>query len=208
MATKTVFANGSILTPAFLNAEFGTTGATGHAHDGVNADGHAPLVDIENHTTGSLTYDRIVWTSGVQAITFNTDVYLAAHTINFYYQVMQVGASQAVVFLSWPAFYYQSGGANAINFWSGSGQHLPAAIRPTGGSVQLPLTVYNYFTTNSPPDTAPGEMMINNDGSFAFAVYDIWSPLQNKQLYANYGGWDATHNKGLAKQTVSYPLFI
>lgn len=53
---KTDWTNGSYLTPALQNTYWGTTGATGHVHDGVDDDGHCPkitLTDITDSTTGS-----------------------------------------------------------------------------------------------------------------------------------------------------------
>jgi hypothetical protein len=53
----TVFSNGTIVTPTFMNTLYSTGG--GHLHDGQNADGHAPIIygtkTVTTNTTGGST---------------------------------------------------------------------------------------------------------------------------------------------------------
>ena len=49
---KTDFANGTIVTPEFLDSIFFTGG--GHVHDGGTDDGHSSKVDLTAHVTGKL----------------------------------------------------------------------------------------------------------------------------------------------------------
>jgi hypothetical protein len=58
---KTIFENGTVVTPEFLNSiyNFGmvngqSVGVTGHIHDGVNADGHAGKIDLTADVMGVL----------------------------------------------------------------------------------------------------------------------------------------------------------
>lgn len=54
--SKTLFSAGDFLTPNWLEAQSGTTAATGHRHSALNQDGSAPKVVLTtaNHVTGQL----------------------------------------------------------------------------------------------------------------------------------------------------------
>jgi hypothetical protein len=53
MAKKT-WVNGSWLTPAEMNAYWGTDATTGHIHDGADSDASLPQVNLTTHVTGEL----------------------------------------------------------------------------------------------------------------------------------------------------------
>lgn len=57
---KTVHADGTSLTPTYLNAINGTGAASGHTHDGTDADGSAPNVDLTAHVTDELPLVNMV----------------------------------------------------------------------------------------------------------------------------------------------------
>jgi len=56
---KTNFVHGTIVTPEWLNTIYGQDGG-GHVHDGANADGHAPKINLETHTSGKIDLETQV----------------------------------------------------------------------------------------------------------------------------------------------------
>ncbi len=61
--SSTDYTNGSFLTPSFVNTFYNTNG--GHLHDGINADGHAPLINLATNTTGLLPASFIGFPGGL-----------------------------------------------------------------------------------------------------------------------------------------------
>ena len=57
---KTIFVDGSILTPTFMDTSFGNSAITGHRHTGQNDDGSQPLVRPALEFVGSIDPDRLV----------------------------------------------------------------------------------------------------------------------------------------------------
>jgi hypothetical protein len=51
---KTYFTDGSFLTPAYLNTQFGTDANTGHLHSGANTDGSLPKVNLQSCVQGPM----------------------------------------------------------------------------------------------------------------------------------------------------------
>jgi len=57
---KTNFVNGQVVYDVWFNSVYGQGGEGGHVHDGVDSDGHAGKISLENHTTGKIDLDAQV----------------------------------------------------------------------------------------------------------------------------------------------------
>ena len=57
---KTIWVDGSILQPVFMDTFFGNDAVTGHVHTGTNDDGSAPKVDLANHVVGILNSIHLI----------------------------------------------------------------------------------------------------------------------------------------------------
>jgi hypothetical protein len=52
--SKHTYVNGDFITPTILNQYFGVDSTSGHIHDGTDADGHAPLINLTTNVQGPM----------------------------------------------------------------------------------------------------------------------------------------------------------
>jgi hypothetical protein len=57
--SKTIFSNGSFLTPNFVQAIYGQGASGGHVHDSTDADGHCKQIDLSAEVTGTLPLSKL-----------------------------------------------------------------------------------------------------------------------------------------------------
>jgi len=209
---KTVFANGSILTPAFCNAQFGTSAITGHVHDGIDTDGHQPLVDINAHTTGQLLYNRIEAVEGSFVVSYPDQFELPLRTYTCYYKKTTFGTAgmPAKVEIFFP---YLRWGAGAVpNTFIADGTPIPLAIRPNGvypnyQAVERPITVFCGSMTQL------GSVAIEPTGELKFYICEKRNNYYNgggSAVYVDYTGkfvldhW-SPGDKGHPPFCITYP---
>jgi hypothetical protein len=148
----TTFIDGSFLTPTFVNTLYQAGG--GHVHDGVDADGHAPKINLANQVTAALPMTSLAFKLRGYIDGLTTNVFLSSGTL---YQITvkagqcmddtntQFGTSAAPLVkslsntgavLPWVAGASGGAGATGISYVPGSWYYIFALIN-TAGAVDF-----------------------------------------------------------------------
>ncbi len=176
---KTDFNDGSTLTPAFMDLFHGTNASTGHAHDGLDADGSCPKIDP--------TSDITDFSFGSHAVKITTTYLTIEQTGNMYWAVIR-----DFVFIS---FSQMIGVSNSTDLQiSINGVNWPAAILPaTAQRANLIAHDNSKYT--------PG--MIDTPAS-ASADWILYMQDANHEFDAN--GFTAANNKGISETSFIYQV--
>ena len=148
----TTFIDGSFLTPTFVNTLYQAGG--GHVHDGVDADGHAPKINLANQVTAALPMISLAFKLRGYIDGLATNVFLSGGTL---YQITvkagqcmddtntQFGTSAAPLVkslsntgavLPWVAGASGGAAATGISYVPGSWYYIFALIN-TAGAVDF-----------------------------------------------------------------------
>ena len=172
---KTNFANGSILTPTFLDLFHGTDAITGHNHEGLDADGSCPKISLESVATILTGIDGAKITVAFVTIEQTTSF----HWVTFdNYVLLHIGEMIGV--------------SNSVD--------LEIAPDTVWTSNILPLTEQrvNVLVHDSSLWT-PGQLIIPiaNNANWILSMQDANNDYQS-------GGFAAANNKGVGELTVVY----
>jgi hypothetical protein len=170
---KTVFANGSDVLPAFMNS------IMAHVHDGTDADGHAPKVNLYSHTEDS------VGTFGIQI--GSPDL---TGTVTGTVSWIKHGR---LVLLQFPTVYGTSNN-NGLNIWPQS----PASTFPSQISIALNVLVPCILFDDG--NEVPGRMNLH---SALLTCYCLPAAADGVKL-ALGANFKTSGNKGILGQFISY----
>jgi hypothetical protein len=127
---KTLFSNGSNLTPTYCNTIYGSGGTGGHQHDGTDADGHCGKIDLTRDTTGTLPWISLNITNGTyhgyirNAIGTPTDATFGYSFINGLATVWWKEITLAVANWGYSSIQFR-------NYYDGTHTDQPTFLRPT-----------------------------------------------------------------------------
>jgi hypothetical protein len=147
---KTDFENGTVVSPAFLDA------INAHTHDGVDDDGHAAKINLASaaEVTGQLPIENLVATT-IDQITASgnfTATFPTSKDMTVYYQKFQSG----IVRMWWNVLL----SIDSTTTPTASGTPVPEAIRPSGNIVLGPIIDGSYATL--------GDIRITSSGGLSF----------------------------------------
>jgi len=155
---KTVFANGSILTPTFCNAQFGTTAATGHVHDGTDVDGHQPkiLLTAAAQVQGYLPSANVVGLDGeTERGTFDA-IFPSGKTLIVSYR--KYSGVIPLIKIFWPDL----SGLTSDTSHVAAGTPVPVSIRPTNNRIVATIEYGNAGVLGDIRMLASGGMQFNS----------------------------------------------
>lgn len=182
---KIDFANGTIVSPEFLDSIFRTSG--GHVHDGVDDDGHSSQINLATHVTGTLPFASVgshVHTGAVAGLVSLQDhvsgvlgverVWNTKQLVNLSFAGFSAGGTCTLIALKSTQvdsggigvgyeivllhFFGMLGTSNGTGFEAATGS-LPAAFRPPIYSVSHNVLV------QSDGLSYPGVVIIQTDGA-------------------------------------------
>lgn len=187
---KTLWVDGSNLTPAQMIAFFGNSAVTGHTHDGANLDGSVPKVNLAAaaHVTGLLPIANVDDISeGTVAVKITTSFFTVQQTATFDWMKIN---DNVIIFLDQMFGTSNSTGLEVtpVTVW-------PAAIVPASQKVTpfLPLHDTNKWR--------PGMIAIPNNNSSNWVLY-----ITDTNGDHNTTGFVNTGTKGISRQSILYTV--
>lgn len=188
---KTQWANGSFITPSYMQASSGIDATTGHSHDQLDADGSNPKINLTTEVSGELPLANVLnGADGTVAVKVTTSHLTVEQNFEILWE-----KHFNVVTLQIPAFSGTSN-SNQLPLELDSGETWPADILPNGPSTpwyNLPCVVRNNNLDQ------PGALEINPtnpSSSWRLNCYDT-----TQILFSNF---DSTGTKGIRRFSCSY----
>jgi hypothetical protein len=212
---KTIFVNGTIVEPEWLNSVF----LNGHKHDGANEDGHCDKIDIVEETVGDLPLNRTVGDLSMSRVvgdlpqtriagysfgTFEIDVYPFLNVPIFWKKVSLPGINSPVIVTL--IFPHREGelnpppvGNQILQSIGMDKQTIPAELRPNT-DIYRPVTVINDITL-----LQPGAIQITGTGLISF-----WALRLDEGMSRPYHDHNFVVGRsgGFYAFTVTYPIFF
>jgi hypothetical protein len=174
--SKTQFANGAKVYPAWINSIFGIGAAGGHVHDGVDSDGHAAKISLVNHVDLDINYH-----SSGNTFTITTDDLTEQEVGGLWWclvgKLVFVHLAKAM------------GVSNSVNLVAHLNCLLPT---PCQADTMFPVLVYDDNVVKS------GMATLNPSGGYT----DIYWGLPGTGM--SLGHFTASGTKGFPAQSFSY----
>lgn len=154
---KTIWVDGSILQPVFMDTFFGNDAVTGHVHTGTNDDGSAPKVDLANHVVGILNSVHLITTGNTTVEGDFGSGFTGSFTLQYKAAAEFTNMHFGVVFSGTPAGspsvikIQPTGAANWDSDFFGTVAWETALVRATHGTDGVGVT-FKYTNVSTPID--------------------------------------------------------
>lgn len=213
---KTIFVNGTIVEPEWLNSVF----LNGHKHDGANEDGHCDKIDIVEETVGDLPLNRTVGDLSMSRVvgdlpqtriagysfdSFVIDVYPFEDIPVYCQKIYTPGENSPVIItLIFPErtghLVSPPAGAEKLSSIGMANQFIPNEYRPNT-DIYHPVTVLN----DDPTIQQPGVIVITATGLIKFLA--LWiNEGSSRPCYTNNFAFGT--DVGWYPFVVQYPIIF